>query len=199
MYEDNLRLLREAGAEVIFFSPLVDTDLPTDIDGIYLPGGYPELYAGQLAANTGMLQAIRFAVQADMPVYAECGGFVYLTEGIDASENQPSAAFAEVFPVRCRMLPRRKALGYRQVTLTRTISIGEEGTVACGHEFHYSEIGTMPEEVERCYQVSRRGEMLGAEGFRVRNCLASYIHLHFGSNPDIAATFVAACQEWKKI
>ena len=111
--------------------------------------------------------------------------------------NQPSADFAGIFPVRCRMLPRRKALGYRQAELTHDSVIGTAGTVVRGHEFHYSEIGTMPEEVERCYRVSRQGVTVGAEGFRIRNCLASYIHLHFGSNPDIAGTFVAACRGYR--
>ena len=194
MYEDNLRLLRDAGAELTFFSPLTDTALPADIHGIYLPGGYPELYAGQLDKNCSMKTSIRAAVAADMPVYAECGGFVYLTEGMEASENQESADFAGVFPVRCRMLKRRKALGYRVIDLTENVIIGSTGTAVRGHEFHYSDIGTMPEEVERCYRVSRQGAVLGTEGFRVRNCLSSYIHLHFGSNREIAGTFVAACK-----
>ncbi len=194
MYEDNLRLLKEAGAKITFFSPLNDAALPAGIHGVYLPGGYPELYAEALHDNVGMKESIRAAIAADMPVYAECGGFVYLTEGIDGSDNQPSADFAGVFPVRCRMLSRRKALGYRQAELTENIIIGEQGAVVRGHEFHYSEIGTMPEESRRCYEVSRRGVVLGREGFRIRNCLASYIHLHFGSNPDIAVTFVAACR-----
>jgi len=194
MYEDNLRLLREAGAELVFFSPLRDSALPVDTHGIYLPGGYPELYAGQLDENRRMKESIRSAVVADIPIYAECGGFVYLTEGIDASDNQPSADFAGVFPVRCRMLPRRKALGYRQVIMTEYVAIGATDAVARGHEFHYSEIGPMPEEVERCYRVSRQGVTLGAEGYRIRNCLGSYIHLHFGSNRKIAAAFVMACR-----
>ena len=96
------------------------------------------------------------------------------------------------------MLPRRKALGYREVKLTENVAIGAAGAVVRGHEFHYSEIGEMPEEVERCYLVSRQGVSLGLEGYRIRNCLASYVHLHFGSNPKIAATFVAACREHLK-
>lgn len=194
MYEDNLRLLQEAGAELALFSPLYDTTLPPGIRGIYLPGGYPELYAKQLESNAGMREAISAAVAADMPVYAECGGFVYLTEGIGAPEQQESADFAGIFPVRCRMLPRRKALGYRQAELMEDVGIGLKGTVVRGHEFHYSEIDAMPDEIKRCYRVSRQGVTLGMEGFRIRNCLASYIHVHFGSNPDIAWAFVAACR-----
>ncbi len=195
MYEDNLRLLREAGAELIFFSPLNDATLPADITGLYLPGGYPELHAGQLENNMSMRESIRLAVAEDLPVYAECGGFIYLTEGIEASDNQSSADFVGVFPVRCRMLPRRKALGYREAELTENSIIGSQGSDVRGHEFHYSEIGMMPDRIERCYRVSRQGVTLGAEGYRVRNCLASYLHLHFGSNRDIAATFVAACRK----
>ena len=198
MYDDNLRLLQEAGAELAFFSPLANTELPADINGIYLPGGYPELYAEQLDKNVTMKEAIRSAVTADMPVYAECGGFVYLTEGLEGSDNQLAANFVGVFPVRSRMLPRRKALGYRQAELTDNVIIGTAAALLRGHEFHYSVIGNMPKEVERCYSVSRRGITLGQEGFSVRNCLASYIHLHFGSNHSIAGAFVAACLKLKK-
>ena len=194
MYEDNLRLLREAGAELAFFSPLSDIALPSGSNGIYLPGGYPELYAEVLAENGSMKEAIRTAVAADMPVYAECGGFVYLTEGIDAAGNHASTDFVGIFPVRCRMLSRRKALGYRQAELRENTIIGAEGALVRGHEFHYSEISAMPEEVDCCYRVSRQGVTLGFEGFRIRNCLASYLHLHFGSNRNIAETFVAACR-----
>ncbi len=195
MYEDNVRLLQEAGAELAFFSPLADALLPADINGLYLPGGYPELYAGQLETNGSMKEAIRAAVATDMPVYAECGGFVYLTEGIEASDGRALADFVGVFPVRCRMLPRRKALGYRQIELTENVVIGAKGTTIRGHEFHYSEIGMMPDGIERCYRVSRQGVELGVEGYRFRNCLASYIHIHFGSSSGIAAAFVAACRE----
>ena len=183
VYEDNLRLLREAGAGIVEFSPLADLQLPEGISGMYLPGGYPELFADRLAANAPMKSAIRNAIEAGMPVNAECGGFIYLTQ-----------EFVGVFPVTTRMLPRRKALGYREVLLTADSHLGSAGTVARGHEFHYSEIGEMPEEIERIYRVRKQGVDLGEEGFRYRNCLASYIHLHFGSNPDLAPSFVTACR-----
>jgi cobyrinic acid a,c-diamide synthase len=85
-------------------------------------------------------------------------------------------------------------LGYREVELTADSLLGPAGTVARGHEFHYSEIGEMPGEIERVYRVRKHGVDLGEEGFRYRNCLASYIHLHFGSNPELAKSFVAACR-----
>lgn len=196
VYQDNLRLLAEAGAEVIFFSPLHDRKLPADIHGIYLPGGYPELYAARLSANTAMAESIRAAVASNMPVYAECGGFMYLTEGLVASDSQPAADMVGIFPVRARMLPRRKALGYRQVEFVTHSVVGADGAICRGHEFHYSEIGAMPDEIERCYQVSRQGSELGLEGYRIGNCLGSYIHLHFGSNREIAPVFVESCRQF---
>jgi cobyrinic acid a,c-diamide synthase len=143
-----------------------------------------------------------------MPVYAECGGFIYLTEGLagnnDSLSPQEKVAegggrdqkFVGIFPVTARMLPRRKALGYREVELTAASLLGTAGTVARGHEFHYSAIGEMPVKIERGYRVRREGVDLGEEGFRYRNCLASYVHLHFGSNPGLAPSFVAACREF---
>lgn len=190
-YPDNLRLLREAGAEIVFFSPLADDALPPGTSGIYLPGGYPELYARQLAANRPLAASILRAVEDDMPVYAECGGLVYLTEGMEAGPG-----FVGVYPVRARMLSKRKALGYREVTLACDSIIGPSGTVARGHEFHYSEISAMPDTIGRVYRVTRQGSSLEPEGFRYRNCLASYIHLHFGSSPALAATFAGACKTW---
>ena len=102
-----------------------------------------------------------------------------------------------VLPVTTRMLPRRKALGYREVEFAADTILGPQGTVARGHEFHYSETEEMPPEVERLYRV-RRGEVeLAPEGYRHKNCLASYVHLHFGSNPALAANFVASCRAFK--
>jgi len=192
MYEDNLRLLREAGAELAPFSPLEDDGLPQGISGIYLPGGYPELFAQGLGANTAMKTAIRGAVESGMPVYAECGGLIYLTQGMEGTMSE----FVGIFPLRARMLPKRKALGYRQVDFLTDSVAGPTGTVARGHEFHYSEIGEMPNVIACCYRVTRQGKELGVEGYRYRNCLASYIHLHFGSNPEIAPALVAACRSY---
>ena len=197
IYEDNLRLLKDAGAELIFFSPLDDLDLPAGISGIYLPGGYPELYGRQLTANAGLRQAILQAVTGEMPCYAECGGMIYLTQGMEADESAAITDFTGLFPVRARMLPRRKALGYRQVQfLTDSIS-SVAGMILRGHEFHYSEIGVMPLQVKRCYRVTRHGEKLGLEGYRLHKCLASYIHLHFGSDPRFASAFVDSCLKFK--
>jgi len=199
VYEDNLRLLREAGAELVPFSPLRDKQLPGDIGGIYLPGGYPEAFAALLEENRAIKGEIRNAVEAGMPVYAECGGFIYLTEGVAVVHNEMELfhQFLAVFPVKTRMLIRRKALGYREVVLTGTTPTGAKGTTARGHEFHYSEMEEMPDAVERRYLLRRSGVDLGAEGYSYKNCLASYVHLHFGSCPGMAESFVASCRKFK--
>lgn len=226
VYEDNLRLLREAGAKIIEFSPLRDERLPEGVTGVYLPGGYPEIFADTLAENTAMKAELRKMIEGWMPVYAECGGFIYLTKGVAAypvrkrsqtltfdksGKTQkilpdmqtveetalPLHEFAGVFPVSTRMLSRRRALGYREVELAADSILGPAGALARGHEFHYSEMGMMPARVKRSYRVSRNGVDLGMEGYRYKNCLASYIHLHFGSCQGMAAAFVENCRKYR--
>jgi len=196
VYEDNLRLLRQAGARLREFSPLHDAALPENVCGIYLPGGYPELFAGKLAGNAAMTGAIRAAVESGMPVYAECGGFIYLSRGV--IKDGVAESLVGIYPAQARMLPRRKALGYREVTLRRDGLLGAAGMVARGHEFHYSEMEALPDHVERLYEVRRKGVPLGGEGYLYKNCLASYIHLHFGSAQGVADNFVDACRNYRE-
>ncbi|TYO98457.1 hydrogenobyrinic acid a,c-diamide synthase (glutamine-hydrolysing) /cobyrinate a,c-diamide synthase [Geothermobacter ehrlichii] len=189
-YPENLELLQAAGAELVFFSPLAEA-LPDGIDGLYLPGGYPELHAERLAGNRSLLAALRQRVEAGLPVYAECGGLMLLASAID---GRPMAG---VLPGVVRMLPKRRALGYRQVRFVADTPLGPAGTLARGHEFHYSEL-ELSAPVERAYHLGRQnGEPLGAEGFRVHNVLASYVHLHFAGNPALAENFVRFCEERK--
>ena len=213
MYEDNLRLLREAGAEIVEFSPLSDDGLPEGIAGIYLPGGYPELFAETLAGNVALKAVVQRMIKRGMPVYAECGGFIYLTKGVVADPwsspqadartetgeqpGPPLHDFVGIFPVTTRMLARRKALGYREVEFIAESILGPAGMVARGHEFHYSEMGEMPARIKRSYRVRKNDVDLGTEGYRYKNCLASYVHLHFGSCPGMAAAFVESCRKYK--
>jgi cobyrinic acid a,c-diamide synthase len=152
------------------FSPLKDTTLPEDISGLYLPGGYPELFTEALAANLTMKTEIRDAIESGMPAYAECGGFIYLTKGVkgkalnvdnSAAQGQDPTPFVGIFPIFTRMLPRRKALGYREVELLTNTIVGTQGNFARGHEFHYSEMEEMPEQVERVYHINKNGMDLG--------------------------------------
>jgi cobyrinic acid a,c-diamide synthase len=189
-YQDNLDILSAAGAEICPFSPLADERLPEDIDGLYLGGGYPELYAQRLSSNRGMLAAIRSWAESNRPIYAECGGFMYLTEGINTLDKQffPMAA---VFPVKTSMQDKRAGLGYRQLSTLVPSCFGPKGTVLRGHEFHYSRIEAMAGDIEQIYAVNNGT----TEGYRYKNVIGGYMHLHFGFNPQAAGNFVQFCKD----
>jgi cobyrinic acid a,c-diamide synthase len=189
-YEDNFDILREAGAELVFFSPLHDSQLPEDLDGIYLGGGYPELYAEKLSANDTMMASIKSWAESGGVVYAECGGFMYLTEGI-VDHDQNYHKMAGIYPVKAAMQNRRTSLGYREVTTNRHSCFGPAGTVLRGHEFHYSTIGEMPATVDRIYDLAN----LPQEGYQYRRVLGGYMHLHFGYSPEAATAFINFCRE----
>lgn len=187
-YHDNLELLRSLGAELIDFSPIADRMLPPDLDGIYLGGGYPELHAETLSANESMRAAVAEFVENDAPVYAECGGFMYLTQAIVDAEGR-SWPMAGIFPTRARTQTRLARLGYIEVETGDTENWLVPGERARGHEFHYSIIDPMPETVCRAYRDP-------AEGYLVRSVLGSYVHLHFLSCPHFAERFVRDCARW---
>lgn len=187
-YQDNFDLIEQAGAELVFFSPLSDTSLPEDIQGLYLGGGYPELYAQILSENKEMLHSVSSYIDSGLPTYAECGGFMYLTTGIYDEEFFP---LVDIFPTKAQMKKTRASLGYREVTLKDQTILGKPGEQCRGHEFHYSTIEEMGESARNVYSVDR-----GGAGYLYKNCLASYIHLHFGSNPLIAENFVQDCSQY---
>lgn len=190
-YEDNLDLLREAGAELIEFSPINDERMP-EADGLYLGGGYPELYAAQLSENRSMADSIRAHIAAGRPCFAECGGFMYLTEGLEVEGS--FFPMLGHFPVRTHMNPRRMRLGYRQLSTRADSFFGPMGTQLRGHEFHYSDISAMPAGVEAIFSVENPGVgELEPEGWRLGSVVGGYMHLHFGSAPQAAACFVTAC------
>jgi cobyrinic acid a,c-diamide synthase len=193
-YQDNLDLLRQVGAELVFFSPLHDAQLP-DVAGLYLPGGYPELHAEALSKNTTMRKAIASFCAGGRPAYAECGGFLYLLEALTDLDGS-SHAMAGVFPVQARMLPRLQRLGYVEVAALPGHPYLAEGEKIRGHEFHYSAISDMPARIQRTCRVTRRKDKAEfAEGFRLYNTLAGYMHLHFASNPGFAEHFVGSCRQ----
>jgi len=194
-YAENLRLLREAGARLVEFSPLNALHLPDDLDGLYIGGGYPELYAFDLGQNTRIRREIKEFCESGRPVYAECGGFMYLMNDIVTGRGR--YAMSGVFPVRAEMNDKFRALGYREITTKADALLGPASTTARGHEFHYSAIQADydPEAMPSVYAMSgRKGVVDAPEGFLIGNTLGSYVHLHFGSQPDMARAFVEACK-----
>jgi cobyrinic acid a,c-diamide synthase len=194
-YRDNLDMLEDFGAEPVFFSPLHDAQLPEGLRGLYLPGGYPELYAGALSRNAAMRKAVAAFCAAGHPVYAECGGFLYLLAsltGLDGTRHD----MAGVFPAHAHMLPRLQRLGYVEVAALPGHPFLAENEKIRGHEFHYSTISGMPAAIRRACRVARRKDTAEfTEGFRLHNTLGGYMHLHFASNPGFADGFVNSCRQ----
>ncbi|MDD5758675.1 MAG: cobyrinate a,c-diamide synthase [Desulfobulbaceae bacterium] len=187
-YQDNLDLLESMGAELIQFSPMFDTKLPANIHGLYLGGGYPELHGESLSANTSLLAEIKAWAEAGQPIYAECGGFIYLCKGIVGLDGT-FWPLAGVFPCRATMGKRLSRLGYREALINEPCLLGDAGQLF-GHEFHYSEIDPMPASVKRVYQLQDGRE----EGYQIKNTLGGYLHLHFGRTPSAASHFIDLCQ-----
>lgn len=197
-YPDNLELLTRHGAEVVPFSPLADDALPEDLHGLYLPGGYPEEHAQRLSANRSMAECVRQFADSGKCIYAECGGLMYLGHQLETLDGRKQSMVG-VLPIDTRMLPKRKTLGYVEVTLDRPSLFGPQGTTIRGHEFHYSEITDQslePDGWRQVYRIQRRrDDTLRTEGFQKGNILASYVHLHWASQPAVARHFVNRCKE----
>ena len=190
-YPQNLDILRNLGAEIVLFSPMTSKSLPDQTAGIYFGGGYPELYASSLEANSTLRNKIRDFAMKGMPVYAECGGLMYLGKYMSDMEGK-TFEMAGVFPWTSKMFPKLRSLGYREVTAMEMCPFLEKGQKIRGHEFHYSDI-TPVEETGRAYRIAG-GKSQSEEGYLYMNTLASYVHLHFASNPDFAKGFVNKCR-----
>ncbi len=190
-YEDNLDLLKQCGAELVEFSPISEDALPPDLDGLYLGGGYPEIHAAQLSENSAMRDAIVRFAKTGGPIYAECGGFMYLCAGIVDSDGR-EYQMAGLFPTRVRMQKQLAAIAYVEVEAAEDALWLRAGQTARGHEFHYSTLDEMPASVRRCLRL-RAGNKARDDGYAIGSALGGYAHLHFRSSPDFASGFVNAC------
>jgi cobyrinic acid a,c-diamide synthase len=190
-YAENLEALEEAGAELVAWSPLADPDVP-DVDGLYLGGGYPELHAAALADNASVRKAVRRFADGNRPIYAECGGLMFLAESLEDAGGRVHPMVG-VLPAPVRMRAHGLTIGYAQVQLAAACPLGTAGRVARGQEFHASTLGPVPATVPRAYRVRGPAGIERSEGFLVARALMSYVHLHFASNPALASAFVEAC------
>ena len=195
-YPDNLELLTAAGADIAFFSPLHDRELPPNTDGLYLGGGFPEVYAAQLSQNEALLDAIQRAWQVGCPIFAECGGLMLLTEAMTDLDGT-RWPLTGIIPGQTVMQQRLAGLGYRVATASRDNLLMAAGETVRGHEFHYSTWQVAPEQLNGRYawQMRRRAPDADCrpDGYCHDKVLASYLHIHFGQNPALAAQFVATC------
>ncbi len=193
-YQDNLDILRSLGANIIEFSPLRG-DLP-DADGYYFGGGFPELHLGELAANGSMKESLREKVREGIPAYAECGGMMYLCKNVIGQDGQ-SRDMTGVFDATVEMTPRLQALGYVEATCVNDCMLSPAGGTVRGRVFHYSRVASHGER-RFSYRLSKDKGIDGPlDGFVKNNALASYLHLHFGSDLGFARGFAGSCLEQK--
>lgn len=192
LYTDNLDLLRAAGAELALFSPLHDRALPPGTQAIYLCGGFPELYADALASNITLKRQLQQAHTQHLPIYAECGGLMYLTEAIIDMHGQ-AHPMAGLLPGQA-VMEQRLTLGYRSLRALQDTWLWRTDETMRGHEFHYSTWQNRPVTFPYLYEFQPDAYRLTPqrEGVWQGNLLASYTHLHFLSRPELAARFVQA-------
>lgn len=194
-YEDNFDALRKQQAELIFFSPVNDVELPENIHGIIIGGGFPEILADKLEFNQAMIKSISKAATNGMPIYGECGGLMYLTRSIRRNNEGKKKRQKMVGLIEAdTFMSGKLTLNYTEADCTS--SFFEDIYKIRGHEFHYSNIENISTDSKFAYNM-RRGNGVDnkRDGFVVHNCLASYMHLHFANN-RLPERFIKSCLEF---
>jgi cobyrinic acid a,c-diamide synthase len=195
-YPDSLAVLQSFGAAIVPFSPLHDRKLP-DADGVILGGGFPEMFASQLYGNEEMRSSIKQAASAGMPIYAECGGFMYLMQGLIDFAGKPYP-MAGVLPGRVQMNKKLQMVGYVTARMERDTILGAAGTELHGHEFHFSAEQGETVGYPRAYTFTRlRNGAVYEAGYAKDNILGSYLHIHFAGCPSAADHFVGCCRAYR--
>jgi cobyrinic acid a,c-diamide synthase len=189
IYPENLDLLRAAGAQIAFFSPLCDDHLPQGAAGIVLSGGFPEMVAEKMAQNAGLREELRSAFNSGKPIYAECGGLMALTQSIVDLQGREHRAFG-LLPGRA-MMSRQLTLGYRSAQAACDSWLMRAGEIVHAHEFHNSVWEGRPDDLHAAYTLADGKP----EGAAVGSLWASYLHLSFWSRPELAKRFTACCSE----
>ncbi|MGB9679153.1 MAG: cobyrinate a,c-diamide synthase [Thermoanaerobacteraceae bacterium] len=196
-YKDGLKVFEEIGVELLPFSPLNDLTLPEDVHGLYIGGGFPEIFANRLSKNKRMLLSIKEAIDSGMPTYAECGGFMYLTKLIKNLDEE-TFEMVSVFDSETIMTKRLQRFGYVEAEVIKDNILFKKGEKIKGHEFHHSKIeGVLG---ENSYIVHKPGREEKWEcGYIYKNCLATYVHINLYTYKESVKRFVEKCDEYKKM
>jgi cobyrinic acid a,c-diamide synthase len=198
-YQDNLDILRALGAELIFWSPLEATKIPTDIHGLYFGGGFPEVFARQLSENQTILQQLKKIILGGIPTYAECGGLMYLCDRL-IDLNEQTWSMVETIPAKT-VMEKSLTLGYRQATALQSSPVINKGQTVRGHEFHRSQIIINPQNSTEGPLWEMKGfhhsSKIFSEGWQNNQLHASYLHLHFGASKFLAQNFVQCCRNYQ--
>lgn len=195
-YQDGLDLLAAMGAELIYCSALEDTLIPERLDGLYIGGGFPEMFIEQLAENRLFINDLKREAALGLPIYAECGGLMYLCRTITDFTWQEFAG-AGILPAHCRMEKKRVALGYVKAKALKDNILVREGNELHGHEFHYSNV--TGRHLAPGLYLRKPGEDIGhPDGHAAGNILATYLHVHFCGVPNAARGFLNSCAKYRQ-
>lgn len=195
-YQDSLDYLEEMGAELIPFSPINDRILP-DVDGVYIGGGFPEMFLQALSSNESMINSIAEANLREMPIYAECGGYMYLCcEILDWSGRAWNGA--GLIPARIKMTKKLQALGYVEARALQDSPLGAAGDILRGHEFHYSLVEGLDSKKSAFAFYGGPNSEGRPEGYAKGNLIASYLHIQMRSHPEAVGRLIQACSRYRK-
>ncbi len=194
-YVDNLDLFRDMGAELIPWSPISDRELPENIQGLYFGGGFPEVFASELAENKTARESVQKVIESGIPTYAECGGLMYLCDRIVDFQEQ-SFPMVNVFPTAAKM-GKRLTLGYRQAIALQDSPLVKKGDRIWGHEFHRSSLTEISDRPLYSLQGYDSHLQYPSEGWRKYQVHASYTHLHFGAQTHLLERFLTKCDRFK--
>lgn len=195
-YADNLDMLNQAGAELVEWSPLTDPQLPSDVQGLYFGGGFPEVFAATLAANQSARTSVAAAITVGMPTYAECGGLMYLCDRIIDFDRR-SYPMVGIFPTTA-VMGKKLTLGYRQLTTLQNSLLFDLGDRVWGHEFHRSTLTDLSPQPLYNLEGYESNLVFAPEGWCQKQVQAGYTHLHFGSKPDLPARFINRCRRFNQ-
>ncbi|MEF9475417.1 MAG: hydrogenobyrinic acid a,c-diamide synthase (glutamine-hydrolyzing) [Candidatus Mariimomonas ferrooxydans] len=197
-YPENLTELEKRGAKLIKVSPLKESGLP-DIDALYIGGGFPETHAIALSKNTGFRKSLRQAIERGLPVYAECGGLIYLGKSLILKGRK--YPMTGIFPIVFGMEKKPQAHGYTIIKVKKANPFFPQNITLKGHEFHYSRITEMKEEegIDMAFKVQRgNGIKNSMDGICYKNVLATYTHLHALGNPEWTEGLIKCSIKFKK-
>ena len=199
-YPDNLEVLQQKGAELVFWSPLRDERLPK-VDGLYFGGGFPEVFANSLSENTSALNAVRQTIEEGIPTYAECGGLMYLSQALTDFDGHSWPMVGAIH--QAVEMDNKLTLGYRQAEAIEDGPLLEKGESVTGHEFHKSHVFICKEQIANArpaYKTRRywsKATNSQTEGYISSNLHASYVHLHWGHRPEMAERFIQQCLAYR--
>jgi cobyrinic acid a,c-diamide synthase len=196
-YKDNLEILQKR-AKIEFFSPIDNQEISRNSSGVIIGGGFPEIIADRLEKNSSMKKNIMKLAQDNIPIYAECGGLMYLTKSIEGyKDKNKKYKMVGLFDADT-IMTGKLTLGYTEAALNSSKTILGNITRIRGHEFHYSNIINNHKDIKLIYALNRgKGIVNGYDGFYVNSCIASYMHTHF-INSKISINFIESCHKYLK-